>query len=198
MKLNKKLMVLAAVAALGAASATSALAFENEFHGFYSLKYFLSNYEQGSNGNPLATNSSTHLSPYPTSNTTNNLRLNNYFEQRARIFYNAKASDDLKLVTAFEIDSVFGDRAQGSISTAAATNTTNVAAFRNSGGALESDAVNLETKWVYLDFKIPTTPVQVKAGIQPFKDSIKGIFADFDAAGILTTTKIGAATVNLG
>ena len=41
--------------------------------------------------------------------TSNNLKTNNYFEQRARLFYTAKASDDLKLVTGFEIDSVWGD-----------------------------------------------------------------------------------------
>ncbi|HEY4744578.1 MAG TPA: hypothetical protein VIH45_07955 [Desulfuromonadaceae bacterium] len=198
MKLNKKLVAMATAGALTALTAIPAMAFENEFHGAYTLKYYLSNYEQGGGGNPLAptvTGGKTLVAP-PAGNQTENLRLNNYFEQRARIFYTAKASDDLKLVTAFEIDSVFGDKAQGSISTTSVAN--GQFTFRNSGGAMESDAVNLETKWVYLQFKIPSTPTTVLAGIQPFKDSLKGILLDADIAGVITSTKLGAATVNAG
>jgi len=195
MKLNKKLMVIAAAGALTAASATSALAFENEFHGFYNLKYFISNYETSSFGflSPDGQSRSTATVLNPTQGTpvvTNriapeNRKTSNYFDQRARIFYTAKANDDLKLVTGFELDSVFGDRAQGQAS-------------RNNGGALESDATNLETKWVYLDFKIPSTPVKVTAGIQPVKDALKGIFLDADIAGINTVTKLGPATLGVG
>ncbi len=188
MKLNKKLVALAAAGAL-TATALPAMAFENEFHGTYTLKSFLSNYERGNAGLLIPTNATAAggggTAGNVTGNTTANLRMNNYFEQRARLQYIAKASDDLKLVTHFEIDSVFGDRAQGDT-------------FRNYGGAIESDAVNLETKSVYLDFRIPSTPVRVKAGIQPFKDQLKGILADFDGAGVVTTTKLGAATLNVG
>lgn len=199
MKLNKKLMVLAAAGALSAATASSALAFENEFHGFYNLKYFISNYETSSFGF-LRPDGQSRVSVTTTTNAgvvtpgvlpatptpgSEKRKSSNFFDQRARIFYTAKASDDLKLVTGFEIDSVFGDKAQGQAS-------------RNNGGALESDATNLETKWVYLDFKIPSTPVKVTAGIQPIKDALKGIFLDADIAGINTVTKIGQATVGAG
>lgn len=182
MKFNKKLVVLAAAGALSAATAVPAMAFENEFHGMYKLKYFISNYEIGGGGPIL-------YGPTPgkplTTDVTQNLKTNNYFEQRARLFYTAKANDDLKLVTGFEIDSVWGDNAQ------AGTN-------RNNGGAMESDAVNLETKWVYLDFKVPGTPTKMTVGIQPFKDQLKGIFLDADVAGIMSNTKLGAATLNIG
>lgn len=182
MKLKKTVAIAAAAGALAAIS-VPAMAFDNEFHGTSRLRYFISNYEQGSGGNPLAVTSGTPAQP--TGNATDKLKVNNYFEQRTRLFYTAKASDDLKLVTGFEIDSVFGDKAQGSTT-------------RNNGGALESDATNLETKWVYLDFKIPSTSTRVTAGIQPVKDQLKGIFLDADVAGILTSTKAGAATVNIG
>lgn len=171
MKLNKKLMIVAAAGALGAVSASSAMAFENEFHGTYKLKYIISNYETGSYG---------FLTPK-----AEHRKTANFFDQRARIFYTAKANDDLKLVTGFEIDSIFGDKAQGS-------------ATRNQGGAMESDATNLETKWVYLDFKIPSTPIKVTAGIQPVKDKFKGIFLDADLAGVNTATTFGPATVGVG
>ncbi|RII31019.1 MAG: hypothetical protein CXR30_04240 [Geobacter sp.] len=182
MKFNKKLVVLAAAGALSAATAVPAMAFENEFHGMYKLKYFISNYETGGGGPIL-------YGPTPgkpvADDTTQNLKTNNYFEQRARLFYTAKANDDLKLVTGFEIDSVWGDYAQSG-------------ATRNQGGALESDAVNLETKWVYLDFKIPGTPTRTTVGIQPFKDQLKGIFLDADVAGIMTKTSLGATALNVG
>ncbi|KAA0891724.1 histidine kinase [Oryzomonas rubra] len=188
MSIKKRILAVAAASALGAMAAVPAMAFENEFHGNYTLKYFLDNYENGSGGtilSPSTSGATNHYVAPTTGNTTQNLRPNNYFEQRARLFYTAKANDDLKLVTGFEIDSVWGDRAQG-------------ATFRNSGAALESDAVNLETKWVYLQFKIPSTPTTVTAGVQPFKDNIKGIFADFDAAGVVTATKLDNATVVAG
>ena len=197
----KKALAIAAAAGALTAVALPAMAFENEFHGTSRLRYFLSNYENGGGGNPLAP-SATGTVALPAGSKTENLRLNNYFEQRTRILYTAKASDDLKLVTAFEIDSVFGDRAQGGLPTstslATAAGAATSGAFRNTGGALESDAVNLETKHVYLQFKVPSTPTTVLAGIQPFKDSLKGILIDFDAAGIVTSTKLGSTTLNAG
>lgn len=203
MKLNKKMMTLAVAGTMGALSASTAMALENEFHGGYTMQYFLSNYEAaGAPGMILSGPNSTlnaGAAGLPAGNTTSNLKTNNYFEQRARIYYTAKADETAKLVTAFEIDSVWGDRAAGSFKqpTPAAGADLYTGAFRNSGGALEADAVSLETKWVYLDLKIPSTPTKVKIGIQPFKDNIKGLFADFDAAGINTETDFGKAKLNI-
>lgn len=178
MSFKKTLLALTAVGAI-AGTAVPAMALENEFHGLYKMKYFVSNFDNGNVGN-LARNSTTPSAM-------------NYFDQRARLFYSAKANDDLKLVVAFELDSVFGDKSQGSL-----TNTT-TATFRNSGGALDTDAVNLETKWVHLDFNIPGVPTNVKVGTQAIKDSLKGILFDVDAGGIYTSTKIGSnAKVNVG
>jgi hypothetical protein len=193
MSLKKALAIAAAVGAVAAIS-VPALAFDNEIHGTSRLRYFLSNYENGGGGNPLQVTSATGKIALPFANTTENLKMNNYFEQRSRLFYTAKASDDLKLVTAFEIDSVFGDKAQS------ATTGANVppGTGRNQGGALESDTVNLETKWVYLDFLIPSTTTRVTAGIQPFKDQLKGIFLDADIAGVLATTQAGPASLKAG
>lgn len=182
MKFNKKLMVLAAAGALGAVTALPAMALEHELHGMYKMKYFLSNYETGGGGPILS--GATPGKPVA-DDTTQNLKTNNYFEQRARLLYTAKANDDLKLVTGFEIDSVWGDYAQAG-------------ATRNQGGALESDAVNLETKWIYLDFKVPGTPIKAMVGIQPIKDQLKGIFLDADVAGIVTKTSIDSLALTVG
>ena len=161
-------------------------ALENEFHGLYNMTYFVSNYESAGAPGFILTgpNSTLNAGPagLPTGNSDGSLKENNYFEQRARIYYSAKSGDTAKLVTAFEIDSVWGDKSGSS-------------ANRNSGAALEGDAVNLETKWVHLDLKIPSIPTRAKIGLQPFKDNIKGLFADFDAAGISTITDLGAAKI---
>jgi hypothetical protein len=37
----------------------------------------------------------------------------------------------------------------------------------NAGGQMDADAANLQTRWAYLDWLIPNTPVQVRMGIQP-------------------------------
>ena len=164
MSLKKTVAIAAAAGALAAIS-VPAMAFENEAHGIYNLKWYNSNYESGSTG---------YLLPNGNANAIADRKMNSFFEQRARLFYTAKASDDLKLVVGFEIDSVWGDRDQGAIlqgsGSNGSSNATYSGAFRNSGGAMEADAVNLETKHVYLDFKIPSTPTNVTVGIQPVKD----------------------------
>jgi hypothetical protein len=176
MKFSKTLMSITAAGALCAA-ATPALAFDNEIHGSYLMKYFVTNYEAVGNRYIFRESNNDFTD-------SRSRKTSNYFDTRTRFYYSAKASDDLKLVTAFEIDAVFGDRAQQTA--------------RNGGAALEADSVNLETKWVYLDFKIPSTPVKITAGIQPIKDKFKGIFFDADVAGINSVTTMGPATVGLG
>jgi len=172
MKLNKKIAVAAAVGALGMA-AVPAMALENEFSGIYNLGFFMSNVENG------GTNV---INPTTMRNANKTM---NYFEQRARVKYTAKASDDLKLVTHFELDSKFG----GSGATATAKNT-------GDSGQLDADNVMIETKNVYLDFNLGKN-VNVKTGIQTVSDKFKGIlYSVADMAGVNVTTKMGALDLN--
>jgi hypothetical protein len=56
---------------------------------------------------------------------------------------------------------------------------------RNQGGALSADSVQLETKEVYVWFKIPDTSIQAKVGMQSVRDHYAGIFSNAaDMAGI--------------
>lgn len=182
MSIKKTILTVAAVGGLTAATAVPAMALENTFHGVYRMKFYVSNFDNAGAG---------YYAPTTARGTSDSAV--NYFEQRTRIFYTAKANDDLKLVAAWEMDLNFGDKSQGALTAPATT------AFRNSGGALDTDAVNLETKWLHLDFNIPGVPTNVKVGTQAIKDSFKGILFDCDAAGIFTSTKIGDnAKVNLG
>jgi hypothetical protein len=92
-----------------------------------------------------------------------------FVTQRMRMYFNIIASENLKLVYKNEIDMEWGDSA-GS------------AASRNSGGGAGGDAVNLETKNVYLEFMVPDTPVKATLGLQGVALH-KGWFLDDDLAG---------------
>jgi hypothetical protein len=195
MSLKKTITIAAAAGAL-TALAMPAMAFENEFHGIYNTKFYLSNIDAGgaSTYNPSAYNA--------------NKRTNNFFEQRARLQYIAKASEDLKLVTHFELDSNWGGTGVGSsnaAATAPGTAPVGAAGYRgiytvpgnitqgNNGGQLDSDSITLETKHVYLDFNVG--PTNFTVGIQPLGDAINGVLAYVDAAGLVTRTKLGPLTL---
>jgi len=170
MKLNKKMIAVAAAGVLTAA-AVPAMAFENEFHGMFLVQGITSNLLNGTTG-PVK---------------VDQLRLHankTFVDQRARIQYIAKASDDLKLVTNFEIDSRWGD--------------SSYAVNRNQGGSVGADQINLETKNVYLDFNVPGVPVNAKVGIQGWSDAYKGAFFGNDAAGAVLTSKVGDGKYSAG
>ena len=70
---------------------------------------------------------------------------------------------------------------------------------RNTGGALEADTVNLESKNIYMWFKVPNTSVMVTAGMQNQTDSFGGmIFGYADMAGIFLTGSVEPVSYKLG
>lgn len=172
-KFQKKMLTIAAAGALSAVTALPAMAFENEFHGLFNFNTVFSNYNRSAGGVNLDPTAIDHKS-----------KMNNYFEQRLRIQYTAKASDDLKLVTHFEVNSNWG-------------NSSKQAATNGRSGGLDADAINLVTKWAYLDFNIGKN-FNTKVGIQPYKDTLKGIYIDADLPMVRTTTKLGNYTLGVG
>lgn len=172
-KFQKQMLTIAAAGALTAVTALPAMAFENEFHGIYNFNTLFSNMGTSGDFNPGA--------PGTTNAWGEKRKMNNYFEQRTRLQYTAKASDDLKLVTHFEINNRFG----------------NYKDANGGGGDLDSDGLNIVTKHAYLDFNIGKS-FNVKLGIQPYKDALKGVFVDADVPMVMTTTKLGAYTLGMG
>lgn len=168
----KKKLVVAATAGALTLAAGQAFALENEFHGMMAVRAYNSNYLAGTAG---------RLNIDGDTKTTRN-----WVEQRTRLFYSAKANDNLKLVTGFEIDSVWGN--------------SSYTTGRNLGGALGSDTTNLETKWAYLDFNDPFVGANFKVGIQGLNDNYKSLIvgAGADAAGILASKSFGPATGTFG
>ncbi|WP_277057278.1 hypothetical protein [Trichlorobacter lovleyi] len=174
-KFQKQMLTIAAAGALTAVTALPAMAFENEFHGLYIFNANFTNMGLSGDFNPGTYNATANT------NWGDKRKMQNFLEQRVRIQYIAKASDDLKLVTHFEINNRFG-------------NSNDV----NGGGAdLDTDGTNIVTKHAYLDFNVGKS-FNTKLGLQPYKDTIKGIFIDADAPMVLTTSKLGNYTLGLG
>ncbi|MCE1226358.1 MAG: hypothetical protein LWW87_07725 [Geobacteraceae bacterium] len=188
-KFQKQMLTIAAAGALTAVTALPAMAFENEFHGIFNFNTVLSNYNTGSNGDVN-----------PGSSTTNwgdKRKMNNYFEQRTRILYTAKASDDLKLVTGFEMNTRFGNAGLTNAVNGASSYSTSTYTVNGGGGRIDTDTTNIVTKWAYLDFNVGKN-FNAKLGQMPYKDTIKGLLVDADMPMILTTTKLGNYTLGLG
>lgn len=195
MDIKKQILAVAAVGALTAATAVPAMALENEFHGMYRLRGIVSNFDDGAAGAADLSGSSAKVDSTGKAIKDGKPVTNTYIEQRMRLMYVAKANDNLKLVSHFEFDSRWGDTSYNQN----ATNASNSgSATRNQGGGIGADQTNLETKNVYLDFNVPSTPLNIKLGIQGFSDAYKGIIFNNDAAGMVATAKLTNATVNFG
>lgn len=167
-KFQKQMLTIAAAGALTAVTALPAMAFENEFHGSFIFNTIFSNYNNGLSG--------TNFAPQYHKN-----KMNNYIEQRVRLQYIAKASDDLKLVTQFEIDNQYGK----------------AKVVGTNGTTIDTDTYNVEVKHAYLDFNIGKN-FNTKLGMQPYKDTLKGIFIDADIPAAMATAKLGAYTLGVG
>lgn len=174
MKLRSKLPVLAAAAALTAVSATSVLAMEHQFNGAFTVYSDFSNFN-GSRAGQYYYAPELFEKKAPTAN---------YIESRARIGYTAKANDDLKFVSLFELDyNYWGNSSY-----------TNA---RGGGGALGADTVNIETKSLYLDANVSKN-TNVKLGMQGFDDAFKGVFVGADMAGLLVSHSYSNASATVG
>ena len=108
-------------------------------------------------------------------------RDNDNFEarQRIRTQINFISSEYLQAVLMFEIGDLDWGRGGSS--------------GRSSGGALDADGVNIETKRAYLDWIIPNTEVSVRMGIQGMKlpsTRMGNMVFDADVAGITVSSPI--------
>lgn len=109
-----------------------------------------------------------------------------YVDNRTRLYYTAKFSDDFKFVNKFEMNGGWGDTTK----TAAAD------AGLGAGGDFGADGKgNFRVKQSYADFNVGPM-VNAKVGIQGFVVA-RGFILDDDAAGVTATIKAGNVTVPL-
>ncbi len=179
-KFQKQMLTIAAAGALTAVTALPAMAFENEFHGIFNFNAIFQNYSQSSTAGITIGESAAVTSS----------RSDQILEQRVRLQYIAKASDDLKLVTHFEINNAYGAKTTAPVVAPSDGSSPDFA-----GSDLDTDGVNLMTKHAYLDFNI-TKDINAKVGLQAYKDAIGGILIDADVPGVYINTKVSG--VNLG
>lgn len=169
MNFKKTVAIATTVGALTALS-IPAMAMENEFNGMYKFMGYYTNFINGA-GSPIL---------------SKDAESGFMAEQRARLKYTAKASDSLKLVTQFELDSRFGGIKEGYKGTTG-----------NDSGNLDADQLTLETKNIYLETICPLTGATLKIGMQPWSDSYQSLFLNADMTGIHASKKIGAVTGSL-
>jgi hypothetical protein len=102
-----------------------------------------------------------------------------WLQMRGNIYIVARASADLQGVFGIEVNSTrFGEAEV-------------VANPSGTAGKWNADAIAIQVKSMYIDFKIPGTPVRTKVGIQPFRLR-EPVFLYVDAAGIAANIKIPA------
>jgi hypothetical protein len=59
------------------------------------------------------------------------------------------------------------------------------------GGQMDGDGINIQTRWAYLDWLIPNTPVQVRMGLQPVAlpgTRLGSVVLNTDIAGIVVSS----------
>jgi hypothetical protein len=164
------LMTLTVV--LVAAIAAPAMA-GTDINGFYRAKEYVSNYKNYTTGN--------YVNPSP----ADVAPTNSYIEQRLRLKF-SMGEENVKAVAFFEQDMMWGD-------------SSGQAGTRNAGGAIQGDSINVETKNIYLWFKLPDTGVDVTVGLQSVTDAYRGIFAGgADMAGAVATMKFAPFSLRVG
>ena len=124
-----------------------------------------------------------------------------YVEQRFRAKFSF-GEENVKAVWFVETDfGAWGDTAGGSRTNLGGTSTTTntLGAQRNSGGALGGDRINLETKNIYIWFKLPNTSLDFTVGLQNQTDAYAGLlYGGADMAGIFVNGKLEPVTYKLG
>lgn len=182
MKCTRRVVSVCLAAGMAIGSAVPALALENEFHGMFRSQFINSNFT-GAPSTGGVDNDSRYAPAFGYDGSGNRLPakapIANLTEQRARLYYTAKINDDLKIVTKWELDYAYWGNSS--------YNTANKP--RNTGGALGGDSVQMETKNVYVDLNLPSVPVNLKVGMQPYNDAFKGFVVDADMAGVLVSGK---------
>ncbi len=108
-------------------------------------------------------------------------------DQRVRFKWTMSLNEYVSTVYYGEIDMQYGDVAYGI-----------GGKTRNDGGAIGGDTVNLETKNLYLNVKIPDTPVAARLGLQGFGDSWDFVFFATDMAGLKLSAKFDTTSVTAG
>lgn len=176
----RKGLLIVLVVVLAAVLAAPAMA-GMDASGFIRVKGYSSNFKNGATAPVLKKDAETKA----------------YVEQRFRGKFSF-GEENVKAVWFVETDfGAWGDAAGGTkVST---LDTAGLGAQRNNGAALGGDRINLETKNIYIWFKLPDTSLDFTVGLQNQSDAYAGIlFGGSDMAGIFVNGKMDPVSYKLG
>jgi hypothetical protein len=175
---------------LATGSVTTASALENDFHFAYTLRSIASNFDDGSCtslGSGIGGYTNGVNGAFNPAKGVSTLAHKSYdgflTEQRGRFNYSGIYDDDLKFVTQFDISFIFG---QGQYQENYQDANIKQAGYAD-GGGLGGNSVDLKTKALYVDYRLPNSPLRFKVGLQPFTDPYKGTILSNVASGILSS-----------
>jgi len=169
----RKGLIVLLVVVLAAMFALPAVAADIKAAGFYRSKAWMSNFHDGAGGPSLRTGEGTDTE-----------QTNAYVEQRARAMFQF-GTENVKAVWFLESDMLWGD--------------SSAVVGRNQGGALGADSIQIETKNLYLWFKLPDTSLDFTVGLQNQSDDYAGVlWGGADFAGVFINGKYEPVKWKLG
>jgi len=171
-EMKKHLVMLVALLAV-VAIAVPAMAIEFKYGGLYRLRWHSA--DDVTDGGAWGDNG---FGGYRSANFNDN---QNYMDQRLRMYFSFVASENLQVVTKWEVDTIWGF-GYDKFST---------------GGGVGADSINLEMKNVYVDFNVPYTPIRATLGVQGIQ-LLTGWIVDDDFSAAMFRAKFAPITVSAG
>ncbi len=156
--------------ALLCALSTTAFALETKLSGFYKLRAISNNISAGNNF---------------IGDLEDNAKSETMVDQRLRMKLDTKVNENLSFTYYAEVDMQWGGKQYGG-------------GTRNNGGGIGADVVNLETKNLYIDVKIPGTTSAVRLGQQGVADHYDYSFFAADMSGLKYNTSFGGTKLTAG
>jgi hypothetical protein len=190
--MKKRVVMLVALLAV-VAIAVPAFALEFKYGGQYRLRWQSSDNVVDGGGEGFYLDNSRNYMPGQTNRTPASVGTparyyhaegndnQNFMDQRFRMYFSFVASENLQVVSKFEIDNIWGFGPDKF----------------TSGGAVGADAIDIEVKNVYVDFNIPYTPVRATLGIQGIA-LMTGWIIDDDFSSAKFSAKFDPITVTVG
>ncbi|MDF1551766.1 MAG: hypothetical protein P1P84_01830 [Deferrisomatales bacterium] len=165
-----KRIAIAAACLLFALPSVPSFAMDSNVSGFFRARFIMADLQKGKDNNP-----------------------DTLVDQRARVKWDLNVDEYIKFVYYGEVDVQYGDAAYAGGYPKGASGP----GTRNQGGGASADAVNLETKNLYIQAKLPDTPLTATIGIQGYVDHNDLAFLLGDMAGVRIGMDFGALHGNV-
>ncbi len=166
----KRSIIGALCLALLCALASPAFALESKLSGFYKARGIVNNISASNNFIGTLKDNSPDQS---------------MVDQRLRMKLSTKVNEYLSFVYYAEVDMQWGGKQYGG-------------GTRNNGGGIGADVVNLETKNLYIDVKVPNSTSAFRLGQQGVADHYDYSFFAADMSGIKYSTTLGDTGLTAG